>query len=133
MTWSLALVIATAAHLGFQLTITALVYPALLATPATTWVAVHTAHSRRIVPLVAVLYAALLVTAAATLLESATPAAIVAAVSITLTFGLTATAAVRLHARLRGGRDEVVLRQLITVDRLRTLLALTALIAAALT
>src|SRR3712207_7268377 len=41
---------ATAAHLGFQATVTAVVYPALARTPAPQWAAAHRAHSRAITP-----------------------------------------------------------------------------------
>lgn len=125
------MVVATAVHLGFQVTVTLIVYPALAATPASTWATAHAAHSRRIAPLVVVLYAALLASVAAALLERPDLGVIVSAVAVALTFGLTAAGAGPLHVRLRGARDDALLRRLLWVDRVRTLAALAALIAAA--
>src|SRR4051794_23739589 len=50
------LVGALALHAGFQLTVTALVYPALARVRASGWAVAHRSHSRRIAPLVAVVY-----------------------------------------------------------------------------
>ena len=66
----IALLVATAVHLGFQLTISVVAYPALLATPDPEWRAAHAAHGRRITPLVAVVYGALVVTAVGALLTA---------------------------------------------------------------
>ncbi|MBC2960774.1 hypothetical protein [Nocardioides deserti] len=54
------LVGATALHAGFQLTVTALVYPRLAGTAPAAWSREHSRHSRTITPLVAVVYAAVL-------------------------------------------------------------------------
>jgi hypothetical protein len=130
--WSVALVVAAAAHLGFQLTVTLVVYPALAATPADAWADAHAAHSRRIAPLVGVLYAGVLVTAAGALLTTPTPATVVAAAAGAVAIGLTATRAGPLHVRLGRGREDGLLHSLLRVDRLRTLAALVALAAATL-
>lgn len=130
--WAAALVIATSAHLGFQLTVTLVVYPALAATPVGMWTAVHRTHSRRIAPLVVVLYVGLLSTAAGTLLTVPSPASVVAAAAVGTVIGLTATLAGPLHVRLGQGPDEARMRRLLRVDRVRTATALVALAAAVL-
>lgn len=61
----MAFLVATAAHAGFQLTVTALVYPALVRVGPEGWQQAHTRHSRAILPLVVLVYGALLVTATA--------------------------------------------------------------------
>ena len=128
--WSLALVVAAAAHLGFQLTVSLVVYPALAVAPAESWATVHAAHSRRIAPLVGVLYAGLLGTAAGALLTAPSPGTVVAAAAAIVTIGITATLAGPLHVRLGRGREEALLRRLLRVDRLRTFAALVTLVAA---
>lgn len=55
-----ALLAAATLHLGFQLVVTAVVYPALVTTPPRDFPAAHTAHSRRITPVVAVVYGSVL-------------------------------------------------------------------------
>lgn len=55
----LALVVATAVHAGFQLTVTTVVYPALARVDTDRWSTAHDAHSRSIVPVVAVTYLSL--------------------------------------------------------------------------
>ena len=52
-TW---LLLVAAAHLGFQLTVAAVVYPALREVADDAWPGAHERHSRRIAPLVGVLY-----------------------------------------------------------------------------
>jgi hypothetical protein len=59
--WLLA---AAALHAGFQLTVTAIVYPALASTPVDDWAEAHDRHSRRITPVVAVVYGAAVVACA---------------------------------------------------------------------
>lgn len=124
--------VAAAAHLGFQLTVTLVVYPALAAAPAEVWAAVHAAHSRRIAPLVGVLYAGLLIAAVGALLRVPSPGTVVAAAALAAAIALTATVAGPLHVRLGRGREEHLLQRLLRVDRGRTLVALVALVAAVL-
>ncbi|WP_432542637.1 hypothetical protein [Kineococcus sp. SYSU DK002] len=124
-----ALLAATALHAGFQLTVTAVAYPALTATGAREWAAVHAAHSRRIIPVVALVYGALLVAcgrALATL--PATPWLVTALAGAALAVGATALAAAPTHSRLarRGPRPEL-LRRLVRADAVRTAGALLAL------
>jgi hypothetical protein len=52
-TW---LLLVAAAHLGFQLTVAVVVYPALREVGDEAWPAAHARHARRIAPLVGVLY-----------------------------------------------------------------------------
>jgi len=99
-----ALLAASTLHLGFQLTVTVLVYPALARVPADDWPAAHDAHSRSIVPLVALTYAALLTTLGWSLATTPRSAWLVLAVLGTvITFGTTALAAAPTHGRL--GRE----------------------------
>ncbi len=59
------LALVTTAHLGFQATVTVLVYPALAGlADEPSWARAHESHSRRITPLVAVLYPALVLSGA---------------------------------------------------------------------
>ena len=57
-TW---LLLVAAAHLGFQLTVARVVYPALRDVGDEAWPAAHQRHSRRIAPLVGALYVPLVV------------------------------------------------------------------------
>ncbi len=115
----LSLLVAAAVHLGFQLVVTAVVYPALVDVPDEQWREHHDRHSRRIAPLVVVVYSVLVVSCAwvlwsgPTLLEWGALAACAAA------FGLTAVVAAPAHSRLGAGRDPVVLARLLRADRLR--------------
>jgi hypothetical protein len=130
--WPVALLAATALHAGFQLTVTVLVYPVLASTPAEDWSGVHRRHSRRITPLVGVVYLAVLVAAVGALLTAPGAAVAVAVGATAAALGLTAARAAPLHGRLGAGRDEGVVRRLLRVDRLRSGAALVALVAAAL-
>ncbi len=125
------LLAAAALHAGFQLTVTLLVYPALAATPAPEWTDVHRRHSRRITPLVGVVYLAVVVAAAAALLGAPGPAVVTAVAASGATLGLTAFVAAPVHGRLGAGRDPALLRRLLRADRLRSLTALVALASAA--
>ncbi|WP_322920508.1 hypothetical protein [Nocardioides renjunii] len=50
------LLLVAGAHLGFQLTVALVVYPALADVPDAGWATAHERHSRRITPLVAAIY-----------------------------------------------------------------------------
>ncbi|MBP2417096.1 hypothetical protein ACFFOM_14220 [Microlunatus capsulatus] len=132
MTWPVALLGATALHAGFQLTVSVLVYPVLAATPAETWAPVHARHSRRIVPLVGVVYLALVVAGVGALLTSPGPAGLAAVAAAALGPALTAAVAAPLHGRLGAGRDPALLRRLLAADRLRSAAAVLALLLATL-
>jgi hypothetical protein len=125
---SVALLAATTLHLGFQLTVTVLVYPALARVPADHWSAAHDAHSRAIVPLVVLTYGALLATGLWALLTTPmSTGLLLAALGTAVTFATTALVAAPTHTRLgREGRTDEALRRLLTADRVRSAGALVA-------
>jgi hypothetical protein len=108
-------------HLGFQLTVTALVYPALARVDPQKWSRAHDAHSREIVPLVVLTYAALLTTVAWSLVTAPLSGGLVlSAAGTALTFATTAFVAAPTHARLgREGRSDGAIHRLLLADRVR--------------
>jgi hypothetical protein len=121
-----ALLTATAVHVGFQLTVTILVYPVLFR--AQDWSSAHTAHRRAITPVVAVIYTALLAGAAWVLVDGMSGAGILIALAgIALALGVTAVVAAPLHGRLAHRREAALLRRLRVADLVRTLGAFGAL------
>lgn len=135
--WVLALLAATCLHAGFQLTVTVLVYPALARVPVESWAAEHDRHSRRITPLVGVVYAAVLVSGVGAVLTAPSyavgPAVGLALAGHAVTLGVTAAVAAPLHGRLGRGRDTSLVRRLLAADRARAagvVVALTGAIAA---
>lgn len=127
----LALLAATAVHAGFQLTVTAVVYPALAEVPPSQWSRTHDAHARRITPVVGLVYLPLLASLVDALRHEPRRPTLLAAAASLAGLGLTASVAGPLHRRLGGGREAVLVRRLLRVDRARTGLALVALAAAA--
>lgn len=127
-----ALAAATTLHLGFQLTVTALVYPALARTSSEGWSRSHDAHSRAIVPLVVLTYAALLTTLTwAWLAGPIGPGLVVATAGTILTFAATAFVAAPTHAELgRNGKSDRAVRRLLAADRTRSLGAVLATVGA---
>ena len=132
-----AVVAASALHLGFQLTVTVLAYPALARVENAAWTDAHAAHSRAIVPLVVLTYGALVLALGWALLvdpvdpvSPASPWLVVALVGASLSMLTTAVAAAPTHARLGRGRDAVLVRRLLMLDRVRLLGAVTCLIGA---
>lgn len=124
----LSLLVATAVHAGFQLAVTMLVYPAFAAVPDQQWSEQHERHSRRITPVVVVVYGPLLLAGGWVLLTGPTLLAGLAVGAAAVASGLTAAVAVPAHARLgRHGRDRTTLRRLLVADRLRLLAAAVAL------
>lgn len=122
---------ATAAlHLGFQATVTFLVYPAFASVAADDWMAFHAAHSRRITPLVAVVYLALGVAAVAVLVTDPSAADCVAVGASGVAVVLTAAVAAPAHGRLAAHREPVALTRLIAADRAPFVAALVAVLAA---
>ncbi|GGM81318.1 hypothetical protein GCM10009721_02200 [Terrabacter tumescens] len=125
-----ALAVTAALHAGFQVTVTALVYPPLLG-DGSDWSRRHGLHSRRIVPLVVLTYGAVLVSMVWVVAAGAVPAsAWVAGGTFALTLLVTAAGAAPLHGRLGRGFDPVVARRLLVVDRWRCALAVLASVAA---
>lgn len=132
MTATIALALAACLHAGFQLTVTALVYPVLARTPADRWPAAHARHSRSITPLVGLAYGALAITSVWALLEAPrSPALVVALAGVTGSVLATATSAAPTHGRLgRAGPTPQLLRRLLVADRVRAGFAVLAAAAA---
>lgn len=139
MSTALVALTATAwAHAAFQVTVSALVYPVLAATPDGAWRAAHDRHSRVISLLVVPLYAAVLVSTAAALVTVGSAGVWVAAAGAGLALGTTAAVAAPLHGRLGAARlgerrRRVLLARLLRADRWRTAGALVSAGAATLT
>lgn len=124
-----ALAVAAAAHAGFQVAVTVLVYPPLLG-DRHDWTQRHAAHSRRIVPLVGVTYGAVLLCCAWVLASGAVPAAAWVAVgAFAATVAVTAVGAAPRHGRLGRGFDPGVAMSLLRLDRWRCGLAVVVLTA----
>lgn len=132
MTWQVALLVATGLHLGFQLTVSSVVYPALVRTPVASWQPVHTAHGRRITPVVGIVYVSATGAGAGLLLTDPSYAAAVAAAGTMTAIALTAGLAAPLHRRLELGPEQGLLDRLVRVDWLRTLAAAVATLGAVL-
>lgn len=130
MTWPVVLLAATGVHLGFQLTVSALTYPTLAAVPRSRWAAAHDAHSRRIAPLVGVVYAGVLVGCVGALVSGPSYAVGLAVLGNGTAMGLTALLAAPMHGRLGRGHDAMLVRRLLVVDRGRTTAAAIALVGA---
>ena len=120
-----AFLVAASATAGFQATVTMVVYPTLSHVRAAHWRQSHDRHVREVRPLVSVLYLALVVTSAWWLLDDWSPVAAVAVGLAALPVVLTALVAAPLHRRLVR-RDDATLTRLLSVDRVRTGLAVAA-------
>ncbi len=130
------LVLASAAlHAGFQLTVSALVYPALLR--AEPFAPAHARHSRGIAPIVVVVYGALVASGTARLVVGELDAASFVALGGAALAGLTtALVAAPTHGRLARGRTDALARRLTRADLVRTagaVLGLAGALVAALT
>jgi hypothetical protein len=126
----LALLTAAAVHLGFQATVTAVVYPALARVPAAQWPGAHRAHTRAITPVVVVLYGALVTAGAWALVSGPDGWTAVALGAVAVTVLVTAFGAAPAHSRLGEGHDPARIRRLLRVDRIRAAAAMLALAAA---
>jgi hypothetical protein len=124
--WLLA---AVALHAGFQLTVTVIVYPALASTPDDDWAEAHARHSRRIAPLVALVYGAAVVACALAAAADPSPGTWVALAGTAVAILVTATMAAPLHGRL-DRRDAALLARLLAADRVRCVSACLALVGA---
>lgn len=127
-----AFLAAAALHLGFQATVTRLVYPVLARVRAVHWRESHDRHRRAIAPVVAVVYAVLLATAAWLVAVDRSVPTLVAIVPVPLVVLLTALVGTRLHRQLVR-RDPAVLARLLGIDRLRLALAVLAVAGAVVT
>nr|WP_221374929.1 hypothetical protein [Actinoplanes polyasparticus] len=126
-----ALLASTAAHFGFQATVTAVVYPALAKVPAAQWPVAHRAHSRAVTWLVVIIYGALVLTGAWALWSGPSAWTLVALAATAVTFTVTAAAAAPAHARLGARHDPGRIAFLLRVDRIRAGASAVALVAAA--
>ncbi len=115
-----ALVLAAGAlHAGFQVTVSALVYPALLR--AEPFGPAHRRHSRGIAPVVVVVYGALVATGVARLVVGDLDGASTVALGGAALAGLTtALVAAPTHGRLAAGRTDALARRLTRADLVRT-------------
>jgi len=129
---TLALLAAAALHLGFQLTVTALVYPALSRVSTADWALAHRRHSRAIVPLVVVTYGALVLAGGWALATTASPWVLVAVAGAGLSLLTTALVAAPTHGRLSAGKDPALVRRLLHADYARSAGAVLCLVGAAL-
>lgn len=126
-----ALLAASTLHLGFQLTVTVVVYPALLRAPD--WDAAHSAHTRAITPVVVLVYAALVLCGAWALVATwLDPWVLLAVAGAGTAMLATALVAGPTHGRLGSGKDPELLRRLTTSDQVRTLAALVCALGAVL-
>lgn len=129
-----ALVAASALHAGFQLAVSTLVYPALAGQSPERFAAAHDAHSRRVTPLVGLVYASVIASAAMALTElrgDRPRVAVTAALTAqAVALGTTAAVAAPLHGRLGRRRTDDDLRRLRRADLVRTLAAVAGLAAA---
>jgi hypothetical protein len=120
-----AFALAAALHAGFQLTVTAIVYPALVEVDDDRWPLAHERHSRRITAVVAVVYGALVLTGAWLVVEGPSSLGWGALVATAAALAVTAGLAAPLHGRLGREPATAALRhRLLVVDRVRCVGAL---------
>ena len=95
-----------------------------------TWQRAHAAHSRRIGPLVGVVYPVLALAVAGRLRAGPDLPTVLAATCSAAAVGLTATVAAPLHGRLGPGPEPHLVHRLLVADRGRSAFAVAALLAA---
>ncbi len=127
---SLTLLAAAALHLGFQLTVSLVVYPALADEPEDRWRRTHDAHSRRITPVVVVVYGLLGGACGWALLTGPDAWTVVAVAAAGVAALLTAFGAAPTHGRLGRGWSRELLVRLLRIDRARTAAAVVCAVAA---
>lgn len=119
------LLLVAAAHLGFQLTVDLVVYPALGDVPREAWTVAHDRHSRRITPVVVLVYPPLVLLLGWTALAEPSDAGTwVAVAGGLLAVATTAAVAAPTHGRLSAAPPEdrvALMRRLDRADRVRTL------------
>ena len=113
------LVAAGFVHLGFQATVTVLVYPALAGVDSADWDVVHAAHSRRITPIVVGVYGLAVVTGVVVVLAGASAWGVVSLSGHAVAMATTAAVAAPAHVRLGNGLDRALLDRLLAADRVR--------------
>lgn len=118
--WEPWLLLTAALHLGFQLTVTVVVYPALADVAEVDWAVAHAAHSRRISVVVALAYLPLLGVGLWALAFGPVGAGLlVATAGAAVSFLTTASVAAPTHGRLGSGRTDELVRRLLAADRVR--------------
>lgn len=128
------LLLVAASHLGFQLTVALVVYPALGEVPPAAWAPAHERHSRRIVPLVAAIYPPLVLLLGWVVV--AEPRAVgtwLAVAGGLLSVVTTASVAAPAHGRLSSAPATdrpALMRRLDRADRVRTVGALLCVVGA---
>ena len=119
------LLLVAGAHLGFQLTVDLVVYPALGEVADDRWTVAHERHSRRIVPVVAAVYPPLVLLLGWTVVDRPDDVGTwVAVVGGLLAVATTAAVAAPTHGRLSSappGDRPALLRRLDRADRVRSL------------
>ncbi|UIJ35629.1 hypothetical protein [Allobranchiibius sp. GilTou73] len=116
-----AFLAATALHAGFQATVTVLVYPALARIPTDRWAVEHDRHSRRITPLVGVVYLALAGATVWMLVADRGPWTYAGALLALAVAVVTGVGAAPVHGRLSRA-DPVLIARLLVIDRVRAVL-----------
>ena len=129
-TSALLLLAAAAVHLGFQLTVSLVVYPALADEPEDRWQRAHDAHSRRITPVVIVVYGLLVGACAWAILAAPDRWTLIAVVAAAVAGLLTALGAAPAHGRLGRSWSRELLDRLLWIDRGRTAAAVVCAVAA---
>ncbi len=122
---AVAFALAAVLHAGFQATVTALVYPALVRVGLEhpdDWRAAHDRHSRTIVTLVGVVYVALLATGLWLLFSAPGLLNLLALAGAWGAVLVTGTVAAPTHGRLTTP-EHALLRRLLTSDRWRCAVA----------
>jgi hypothetical protein len=126
----LILLAAAALHLGFQLTVSMVVYPALADAPESAWREIHDAHSRRITPVVVIVYGLLVVACGWAVLAGPDGWTIVSVAAAAVAGLLTAFGAAPTHGRLGRGWSRELVHRLLLIDRGRTVAAVVCAVAA---
>ncbi|KQU49536.1 hypothetical protein ASG84_05415 [Rhodococcus sp. Leaf278] len=116
-----ALSAAAALHLGFQLVVTAVVYPALAEVPDDDWPRAHDAHSRRITLVVGPVYGLLAAACLWVLVSGSThPFVLISVAGAVISALATAFGAAPVHGDLgRTGRTLHLMGRLRSADRVR--------------
>jgi len=126
----IGLVAAGFLHLGFQATVTALVYPNLASVDEADWGAYHATHSRRITPIVVLVYGLVVLAGVMAVVDGLTAWGVVSLSGHGLALATTALVAAPAHAMLGRGRGDAVLARLLAADRVRFAAATVAAVAA---
>ena len=120
-----ALLVAGMLHLGFQATVTGVVYPALAEVDDERWARAHDAHSRRITRLVAPVYVLLAGACLWVLIAGPHDTLLLVAVAGAAVSGVTTMAvAAPTHGQLGRGRTSSAVRRLLVADAVRLVGAL---------